>query len=51
VNKHNESYMAGQQAQAEAEEAASKWTLEQLAHYLKGQVGFWNKLSSYWHTK
>eukprot|EP00967_Tisochrysis_lutea_P086901 scaffold122722_cov22-Tisochrysis_lutea.AAC.2 len=39
VNKHNESFMAGNQAQAEAEAAASKWTLEQLAHYLRGQVG------------
>jgi len=31
--------MAGNKAQAEAEAAASKWTLEQLAHYLTAQVG------------
>jgi len=41
VNKHNESFMAGNQAQAEAEAAASKWTLEQLAHYLRGQGYDW----------
>ena len=39
VNKHNESYLAGNKQLAEQEQAASKWTLEQLAKYLEDKVG------------